>query len=89
MADFNGISSYRLAIYLVCASSDFVHQRVEAVARFHQHQFHSLGPIGLGILGNALGFGVLIYALSNLVDPQAMTPGWPSAPECADRKSGV
>ena len=33
---------------------------------------------GLGILGNALGFGVLIYALSNLVDPQAMTiPFWP------------
>jgi POT family proton-dependent oligopeptide transporter len=33
---------------------------------------------GLGILGNALGFAVLIYALSNLVDPQANTiPFWP------------
>ncbi len=33
---------------------------------------------GLGILGNALGFGVLIYALTNLVDTQANTiPFWP------------
>lgn len=33
---------------------------------------------GLGILGNALGFGVLIYALTFLVDPQANSiPFWP------------
>jgi POT family proton-dependent oligopeptide transporter len=33
---------------------------------------------GLGILGNALGFAVLIYALTFLVDPQANTvPFWP------------
>ncbi|MDH5432834.1 MAG: peptide MFS transporter [Gammaproteobacteria bacterium] len=31
-----------------------------------------------GLLGNALGFGVLMYALANLVDPQTNTiPFWP------------
>ncbi|MBS7457892.1 peptide MFS transporter [Coralloluteibacterium stylophorae] len=33
---------------------------------------------GIGLLGNALGFSVLMYALSSLVDPQAGTiPFWP------------
>lgn len=32
---------------------------------------------GLGLLGNALAFGMLMYALSSLVDGRGMLPFWP------------
>ncbi|GAA3932006.1 peptide MFS transporter [Luteimonas lutimaris] len=46
----------------------------------HKHGWEPSIPrkFGLGILGNALGFGVLIYALTSLVDPAANSiPFWP------------